>query len=286
MPAWIAHAFRKIGIMSFFAIAAGNVIKMTGSPEAVLAEFHHPTASKMFGTPLIGLLLLPMAIEDVSLLLARAVWFAAALAMTLFAAWTVSRWLGTKQSRSEVSAAWIMPVVGMIDIPLAMPALGLESLHGVPMFALSVGLFFAFPLFTMIFARPLFEDALPGAMLPSNLILSAPFSVGFSAYVATTGQVDGFSAALYMVMLFLLLVLLANLRDVGRSSPFKLAWWAASFPLAAAASASIRYAQHTSSFAADVIALSLLALASGVITGLAIRTLLGLTRHELEQMTA
>jgi tellurite resistance protein len=43
-------------------------------------------------------------------------------------------------------------------------------------------LFFAVPLFTLIFSRLLFEPPLPAALKPSLLILVAPFAVGYSTY--------------------------------------------------------------------------------------------------------
>jgi len=50
-----------------------------------------------------------------------------------------------------------------------------------------VGFFFALPLFMMIFSRLALEEPLPAGLQPSMLILSAPFSIGFSAYVTTSG---------------------------------------------------------------------------------------------------
>ena len=74
---------------------------------------------------------------------------------------------------------------------------------GLMVFALAVGLFFAVPLFTLIFSRLLFEPPLPDALKPSLLILVAPFAVGCSTYIVTVGHTDLFSDALFMLTLFL-----------------------------------------------------------------------------------
>ena len=55
-------------------------------------------------------------------------------------------------------------MVGMLDIPLALPLLHLPGLHGVMVLGLAVGLFFAVPLFTLIFSRLVFEPPMPDAL--------------------------------------------------------------------------------------------------------------------------
>ena len=128
----------------------------------------------------------------------------------------------------------------MLDVPLAVPALDLPSLHWVMVLGLAVGLFFTIPLFTMIFSRLVFEPPLPYALQPSLMILLAPFAVGTSAYVATTGRVDLFAESLFALTLFMLAVLLGRLRYLTACCPFRVSWWAVSFPLAAAAIAGLR----------------------------------------------
>jgi tellurite resistance protein len=174
----------------------------------------------------------------------------------------------------------------LLDIPLALPSLGLPSMHGVMVLGLAVGLFFAVPLFTLIFSRLVFEPPLPEALQPSLLILVAPFAVGFSTYVATTGQVDLFAQSLYVLMLFMLSVLLKRLRSLPQCCPFRVSWWAVSFPLAASAIAALRFAAAEPAWTTDVIAWGLLIFATVVIGSLFLRTLAGLVRGELRHLSA
>jgi hypothetical protein len=53
--------------------------------------------------------------------------------------------------------AWIIPVVGLLDVPTRAAGARLPNLHGLIVFALAIGLFFAVPLFTLIFSRLVFE---------------------------------------------------------------------------------------------------------------------------------
>lgn len=284
-PEWAGQLIGAAAVLAFIALAIGYGIKALTGFHTVRAEFHHPIAGNLFGTALISLLLLPIQIAPYDLPLARTLWAVGAVGMTLFAWLIVSRWLHVRQLAAHATPAWIVPVVGMLDVPLAVPALQWPQMHGVMMLGLAVGLFFAIPLFTLIMSRLLFEEPLPAAMQPSLLILLAPFSVGFSAYVATTGQIDGFAQALYMLTLFILAVLLGRLRHLRSCCPFRVSWWAVSFPLASAATAALRYAGAAQSGVTDAIAIVLLAFATVVIVGLLLRTLTGIARGELKTLT-
>jgi tellurite resistance protein len=284
-PAWAADAIGAVAVAAFVAVALGYAVKLATAPAAVRAEFRHPIAGNLFGTVLISLLLLPIILAPVSRLLAQVTWCIGAVGMVAFAWMIVSRWMSDRQQAAHATPAWVIPVVGLLDVPLALPSLGLPPMHGVMVLGLAVGLFFALPLFTLIFSRLLFEPPMPDALQPTLLILVAPFAVGFSTYVATTGQVDLFAQSLYVLTLFMLAVLLGRLRHLPRCCPFRVSWWAVSFPLAASAIAALRFAAAEPGFVTDAIALALLALATLTIAGLLVRTLAGAARGELRTLS-
>jgi len=287
VPLWVADGIGAAGVAAFVAMVAGYAIKAATGFVHVKAEFLHPVTGALFGTPLISALLLPIVLADYSLPFARGLWAASALGMTMFAWHMASRWLGARQQPAHATPTWIVPLVGMLDIPLAVPALGFaEPPHAVMMLGLAVGLFFAVPLFTMIFSRLMFEEPLPPAMSPLLMILLAPFAVGFSAYVITLRQVDALAEGLFALNVFLLAVLLTRLRRLPSCCPFRMSWWAVSFPLAATAGAGLRYAAYSKTLWADGLALFLLALATAVIGGLLIRTLIGIVRGEMQQLSS
>ena len=288
-PAWLAPVAPAIGIIAvvaFVVILAAYAIKVLTAFETVRTEFRDPIAGSLFGTAIISLLLLPIVLAPYSLILAQALWIAGAIGMVLFAWLIVSRWMSDRQQVAHATPAWTIPVVGLLNVPLALPALGLPPMHGLMVFALATGVFFAIPLFTLIFSRLLFEPPLPDALKPSLLILIAPFAVGFSTYTVTTGRTDMFAEALYMLTLFLLAVLLGQLRHLPVCCPFRISWWAVSFPLAASAIAALRFAAAEPGLIPDLIALTLLALATLVVAGLFARTLLGLLKGELRTLSA
>ncbi|MCS0582821.1 SLAC1 anion channel family protein [Massilia pinisoli] len=284
-PAAVGQAIGVLALVSFVVLAVAYGIKAAAGFYAVRAEFAHPVAGNLFGTPLISLLLLPFLLADVSLALARLAWVLGAAGMTVFAWTIVMRWLSVRHAPTQVAPAWIVPVVGMLDIPLAVPVLRWDGLHGVMVFGLAVGLFFALPLLAMVLHRLVTEEPLPVALQPSLLILVAPFAVGFSAYVATFGHVDAFAQGLVMVMLFLLPVLLGRLAHLPARAPFRLAWWAGSFPLAAAAVASLRYASVAGSAVMDAIALVVLGVATLVIGMFGVQTVRGILAGKLRELS-
>lgn len=283
-PLWIADALAAIAATAFVLIAVGYAMKIATAPDALKAEFNHPIAGNTFATFWVSLLLLPIVLAPFNLWLARVLWGIGAAGMAVLAWYIVSRWLTIQHERLHVTPAWILPVVGLLDVPLAVPVLGWPQLHGVMVAGLGIGLFFAVPLFTMVFTRLIFEAPLPPALQPTLLILAAPSGVGMSAYVAITGEVDLFAKALYAVTLFLLSVLLGRLRHFPSCCPFKFGWWAVSFPLSACAVAALRFAEAESGWASELIALLLTALSTIVILWLLGRTLFGLARGDLRQL--
>jgi tellurite resistance protein len=255
-----------------------------------MAELHHPIAGNLFGTAFVSLLLLPLVLAPLNLWLARLLWCSGAVAMMVFAWWVVTRWMSDRQQVEHATPAWVIPVVGVLDVPLAVPVLGFSPehaplVHQLMVMDVAVGLFFAIPLFTLIFSRLLFQEPMPDALLPTLLILVAPFAVGYSAYTLTAGGSDLFAEALYLLSLFMLAVLLPRLRKLGGTCPFRFSWWSVSFPLAATTIAGLRYAATERSLLSEGIAALLLALATVVITSLLLRTLVGLFRGELQTMS-
>lgn len=285
LPEWPSTALTVLATIDVVLLGAAYLTKGVTAPQAVRKEWQHPVAGSLFGTILISLLLLPIVLAPISLLLARVLWIVGASGMVLFAWLMVSRWMSDRQQVAHATPAWIVPVVGLLDVPLALPVLGLPDLHGLMVFSLAVGLFFAVPLFTIILSRLLFEPPMPDALKPSLLILVAPFAVGSSTYAVTTGSNDLFAEALYTLTLFILAVLLGQMRHLARCCPFRVSWWAVSFPLAASAIAALRFAIANPGWFTNTVAVGLLVLATVSILGLLARTLFGVARGELRSLS-
>lgn len=285
VSASISNGIAVVAGACFILLCFAYGAKVLTAFDAVRAEFHHPVAGNLFATIPSNFLLLPILLAPSAPLEARIMWCAGAITMIGFAWFMIDRWMGDRQRVEEATPAWIVPVLGVLDIPLAAPSLDLPQAQSLMFACTAIGLFFAIPLFTMIFSRLLFEAAMPEALRPMTLILVAPFAVGFSAYVATTGRVDRFAEGLYGLMLFLLVILLGRLRNLRRCCPFRVAWWAVSFPLAASAGAATKFTMVESGIVTNVVAVASLTLASIVIAVLIARTVLGILRGELRKLS-
>ena len=142
--------------------------------------------------------------------------------MVLFAWTIVSRWMSNRQQAIHATPAWIVPVVGMLDVPLALPALGLPPMPEVMVLSVAVGLFFAVPLFTLIFSRLVFEAPHADALQPTLMILVAPFAVGFIQLRRHRRPYRPVRAGLYWLTLFVLAVLLGSCASAVLSVPHQL----------------------------------------------------------------
>jgi tellurite resistance protein len=118
------------------------------------------------------------------------------------------------------------------------------------------------------------------------MVLVAPFAVGFSTYVVTLGHIDLFAEALYLLMLFLLSVLMGHLRHLPQCCPFRITWWAVSFPLAASAIAALKFEDFDPNWFTRGVAWLLLLIATLTIAGLLVRTLFGVFRGELKALSS
>lgn len=285
LPFWIAGSLGFAAVAAFVGLCVGYALKMITVPQAVRTEFQHPIAGNLFGTFFISLLLLPIVLVRVNSLLAQIFWVIGAVGIVCFALFTVNKWVDNPHKIAQATPTWIIPVVGLLDLPLALPVLSMPPLPGLALFAVAVGLFFTLPLFTLIFARLVFEEPMPQALRPSLMILVAPFAVGYSAYLSVSNVPDRFSDALFMLTLFFLAFSLGQMRYLRQCCPFRVSWWAVSFPLAASALAALKFAQAFPHVLSEGIALAALALATVVIVGLFIRTVLGIARGELRTLS-
>lgn len=263
-PSWPSQVFGMMGALDFAVVGAAYVMKAVLTPSQVLVELKHPIAGTLFATIFTSFLLLPFILVPRALALARVCWCVGALCMVTFAWFIVSRWLGDRQQIHHATPAWMVPVVGVLNVPVAMPILDFPPLRLLSIFCLAVGFFFTIPLFTMIFSRLVFEEEMPDNLKATLMILVAPFSVGYSAYQITVGGNDVFSQCLFLLALFMLASLVGELRYLLNLRGFAMSWWAVSFPLSATSIASLRFASANPGTLTIAIAIALLVIATGI----------------------
>ncbi|NUO86093.1 MAG: C4-dicarboxylate ABC transporter [Cupriavidus sp.] len=267
----ISAAAGMLAVIVFLVLSASYLVKAVKHPEAVVAEFRHPVAGNFFGTITIAVLLLSSVVAHLSQPLAEAIWTVGTVATIALSFTIASRLLQGKIDAGHAVPAWFIPGVATLDIAVAGGTMPMPWAHEVNMFALAVGTMIALLFFTIIMSRMIHHEPLPAGMVPSLLIMMAPFEVGFLAYTNFTQRVDTFSGLLFYFGLFLFLTLAPKVFRKG--IPFASGWWAISFPMAALASAALKYSMFVQAWPVALIAIILLAMLSIAIVVLLVRTL-------------
>ena len=267
----ISTATGMLAIVVFVVLGAGYLVKAIRHPDAVRSEFRHPVAGNFFGTITIAILLLSSVVAQLSQPLAEGIWIVGTIATIALCFTIASRLLQGKIDVAHAVPAWFIPGVATLDIAVAGGNMPMLWAHEVNMFALAVGTMIALLFFTMIMSRMIHHEPLPAGMVPSLLILMAPFEVGFLAYTNFLQRVDTFSGLLFYFGLFIFLTLAPKV--FRRGIPFASGWWAISFPMAALASAALKYSMFVQAWPVTLIAILLLAMLSIAIVVLFVRTL-------------
>jgi tellurite resistance protein len=236
----------------------------------VRQELAHPIKLSFFPTISISLLLLAIVFLPLSTGIAQPLWLAGASLHLLFTLFVINTWMHHEHFQIQHSnPAWFIPAVGNVLVPVAGMPLGYVD---VSWFFFSIGMLFWIVLMTMIFYRILFHTPIDARLMPTLFILIAPPAVGFLAYMKLTGgALDGFGRFLYFSGLFLTLLLFSQLNRFVRLQ-FALSWWAYSFPTAAITIASfVMYEKAGSTFYLGL-GTVLLAILTGVVGLLLLRT--------------
>lgn len=277
LPALVGEAVLAVAALAFIAAVLTYGAKAVRFFPAVVGEFNHPVRSAFFSTIPIAILLLASGLYPYAAPAAAVLWVLGAVLQLTLTIRLIVRWMVHKQEIHHVNAAWFIPIVGNIIVPILGVRLGQME---VSWFFLSVGLMFWLPMLTIILYRVIFHDALPPRLMPTLFILLPPPSIGYVAYVGLTGAEDAFALVLVNGALFLTLVLLAKVKSfIGL--PFALSWWAFTFPLDAVALAALEHAAHAPAGAWPAVALILLAVASMVVLIVAARTMAAILKGTL-----
>jgi tellurite resistance protein len=267
----IADAVGITAIVVFIALALGYGAKWAKYPGAVKDEFTHPIAGNFFGTITIGILLLSTVVATYSTLLQEIVWTTGAISTIALSFISITRLFRGNMDGSNAVPALLIPGVATLDIAVAGGTLPMAWAHEVNLFSASVGAVVAIVLFTMIFSRLVHQAPLASGMMPSMMILIAPFEVGFLAYVNVVQHVDAFAALLFYSGLFFFAILAT--RIFRRSIAFATGWWAISFPMAALSNAALKYAAARQTVVLHYLAGAILIVVTIAIVVLFVRTL-------------
>ncbi|AEM72836.1 SLAC1 anion channel family protein [Caldicellulosiruptor acetigenus] len=219
-----------ISVFIFILLFVFYLLKILFYLDKFKEEFSNPIRLNFFPTFSISLLLLSVAFLEENIKISKVLWIIGMVSHLLLTIIVISQWIQqTHFNLQHYNPSWFIPVVGNIIVPIA----GVEhAQQEISWFFFSIGIVFWISLFTIFLYRIIFHHPLSQKLVPTLFILIAPPAVGFISYVKLTGRVDEFAKIVYYVALFLVILLLAQVR-LFLNVKFYLSWWAYSFPMAA-----------------------------------------------------
>jgi tellurite resistance protein len=270
----VSNTVGVLAVGLFVVLALSYLGKLLRYPDLVKHEFSHPVIGSFFGTVGISILLLSKVVGSYNTTVQLIAWSTGTVLTLALSVVMISRLLNGNIAPGSVMPAWLIAGVGSLDIVVAGGALPAAWTHEVTLLAAAVGTVSALVFFLLIFSRLVHQAPVMEAMRPSKMILVAPFSVGFIAYVSLVQKVDMFAALLFYFGLFLFAIIFVRLAR--QPAPFSPAWWAIGFPMAALTNAALIYADAVESNLLALVAAFMLA----VLT-VTVATLSYLTIHAL-----
>ncbi|HKL70794.1 SLAC1 anion channel family protein [Salibaculum sp.] len=282
-PVWAPAAVLSSGmlglsLLALVVISAFYGLKALRHPGDVAAEWQHPVKLAFFPTITISLLLLSTALWPLLPGVARGIWLCGVIGQGALTLAVISGWISHRSFEvGHLTPAWFIPAVGNVIVPVAGVPMGYVEISWL---FFSGGLMFWVVLLTLVMNRLIFHDPIPARLFPTMVILIAPPAVAFVAYVALAGGLDGLARGLIYTSYIFTALVVVQVPKLARL-PFALSWWGLSFPLAALAIASFRFAALAGTLAHLVIGVAALTVLALVVLGLAARTGLAVARGEI-----
>jgi tellurite resistance protein len=271
LPQWPSQLAFWLALGVFVLVAGLYAVKWVRFPGAARAEVRHPVRMTFVPTISISVLLLATAGQDLLAGPATVAWWVGAVLHLVLTLLVVSAWFARPDiSVAVVTPAWFIPVVGNVVTPLAAREVGDVELGW---FAFGIGVVFWVALLPVLLHRVLLHDqALPERLLPTLAIFLAPPAVTLLSWQALTGQTDdAVSRVLLAATLAFTALLLAQAARLRRI-PFALPYWAYSFPLAAATTATLAMADALGSAVYAVVGALLLAVTTVLVAVVSVLT--------------
>lgn len=267
----IGNVIGMIALAMFIALSIGYICKWVRYPQKVVSEFNHPILGNFFGTITISILLLSNVIGNYNQTIGQAAWIFGTVTTLLLAFVFVSRLFKGNLEAGHVVPPLLIPGVATLDVAVAGGTMPFAWAREINLLCLAIGSMIALVLFVIIVSRLIHKEPLPAGLIPSMMILTAPFEVGFLGYTDVMDRIDSFSALLFYFGLFLFVIMF--FKVFRKSVPFGASWWAVSFPLAALSNAALKYAIFVDSWVLISIAAAILVFLSIVLVVLFVRTL-------------
>ncbi|AOO64513.1 SLAC1 anion channel family protein [Sulfurospirillum halorespirans] len=275
--ALIGEVLMAITTLLFGVISVIYITKFLKYRAAVKKEFSHPVRINFFAAVSISMLMLAIIYKEHYPFVAALFWYPGAALHFYLTMHTISFWINNNQELDHSNPAWFIPIVGNVLIPVA--GVGFAS-QGVLLYFFSTGIFFWVILFAILLNRIIFHHQMANKFMPTMFILIAPPAVGFIAYVKIYEVVDTFAMILFNLALFFTFLIAFMYKNFIKIK-FFISWWAFVFPVAAMAISTMLMYQQTQDLPLLVLAYTMIALTSVIITIVIYQTLIHMQKGDI-----
>lgn len=261
LPIWPSHLILAIAAALYLLVLLAYLAKWMLHPKAARSELSHKMRMPFVPTITIATIVLATAGADVAPGIARVMWWAGAIGHLLATALVLTAWsMRPDITSTDITPAWLIPIVGNVVTPLAANQIGDMDLAW---FSFGVGLVFWGVFLTLIIERLLMHDkGIPAKLLPTYAIMVAPPAVALVAWSRLGHESDdALSRILFAIAWMFALLIGFQVRKL-LAIPFALPYLAYTFPVAALAVASLMMAEALSGAVYQWLALAALAVAT------------------------
>ena len=227
-----------IALLALGLLGLGSIVFHLMHRAAFIEAVAHPHTRILPAGLTIGLMLLAALIGPVLPSVGVTVLWLGSLLHIAFLLWLINGWFQGDVSLEQVSPGWFIPAVGNIVIPVGAMEYGQYALAWV---GFSIGIMLWLALLPIVLLRLITVKPMPPELEASQMILVAPPAIGavsWSLMMPEAYWLPGLILTLFAGFLWVALVPLV-LRVLGRS--FYPANWAFGFPMAALATALVKY---------------------------------------------
>lgn len=240
-PPVISAIITIVTWIAFISLIIGYATKMIRHPEKVKAELNNPIAANFLGTFFISAVLIASLTVPASLALARTVWIIGAIGGLVFMFILTSRLYRGQLKITDAVPPTLIPGLTVLNTATAGAAMKWGWFtQEFDLILFSLGIVYVFVFFVLISYRLIHREPVITFLVPTLLLMCAPFEVGFITYMTQVTQVDMFASVIFYFGLFIFVVLFFFVFKKGL--PFMVSWWGACFSAGALANAAIRYA--------------------------------------------
>jgi len=257
-PPVIATAITVVAWIAFLLLMGSYITKMIRYPEKVRLELNNPIAANFLGTFFISAVLIASLTVPFSLTLARGVWIVGAIGGLVFMFVLTSRLYRGQLKITDAVPPTLIPGLTVLNTATAGAAMKWGWFtQEFDLILFSLGIVYVFVFFVLISYRLIHREPVITFLIPTLLLMCAPFEVGFITYMSQVPQVDMFASVIFYFGLFIFVVLFFFVFKKGL--PFMVSWWGACFSAGALANAAIKYANVSKDPLVEGIAIFILA---------------------------